>query len=124
MNRTTVAVIAALFALVLLAGTGWASFTTAPNQQQFEALDVNIWLSPADSTDPIRRLDPGTTAAQIVIQSNLRDNDPDRFRAEMVDANGIRIFQSDILQLPTGAHNETIVITGTAIFGAYVDYAG
>lgn len=124
MNRTTVAVIAALFALVLLAGTGWASFTTAPNQQQFEALDVNIWLSPADSTDPVRRLDPGTTAAQIVIQSNLRDNDPDQFRAEVVDANGIRIFQSDILQLPTGAHNETIVITGTAIFGAYVDYAG
>ena len=132
MNRKTVVAVATLIALVFLAGASPApgiaevrtGDTAAPNLQQPQPLDVNIWLSQVDSTDPVHRLDPGTSVAQIVIQSNLSggQGEPSRFHAEVWDANGIRVFQSDTIQLPVGTHTETIVITGTAMFGAYTSY--
>lgn len=136
MSRTTLAVVAMLTALVFLAGTGPASNTPqvwagpsagvtsgvaiAPDPQQAEALEIDIWLSPMDSTEPVRRLDPGTAEAQVVIQSNLRSNDPSQFRVEVVDASGIQVFRSPTLPLPTGAHTETLVISGDDMFNAYV----
>lgn len=122
MNRSTLAAIAALLVVVFLIGASWAGHAAASILQQSEPLDVNVWLSQIDSTDPIRRLDPGTSAAQVVVQSNLRDSDPNRFRAEVWDATGIRIYQSGALQLPVGSHTETIVITGTTLFNAYSSY--
>ncbi|MFQ5857917.1 MAG: hypothetical protein ACE5LU_20115 [Anaerolineae bacterium] len=143
MNRTTAAVIATAIALAVLAGTShalspstglrtgvaevWAGFTAAPNLQQFEALDIEVWLSRAESTEPVRRLDPGTSNAQIVVQSNLRDTDPKNFRVELFDANGIRVFKSDVLEppnaLPTGPYTAPpIEITGKVVFQAYTTH--
>ena len=122
MNRSTLAAIAALLVVVVLIGASWAGHAAALTLQQSEPLDVNVWLSQIDSTDPVRRLDPGTSSAQIVVQSNLRDTDPNRFRAEVWDATGIRVYQSATLQLPIGSYTETIVITGTTAFNAYSSY--
>jgi hypothetical protein len=122
MNRTTVAVIATLITLVFVVGTSWAGFSLAPNLLQDDRLDVDIWLSQIGSTDPIRRLDPGVSQAQVVIRSNLRDTDPDDFRIELVDANGIRIFQSETLMLPTGSHTRMVEISGREVFSGYVSH--
>lgn len=122
MNRKTVVAIAALLVLLFLIGTTWAGFAAATILQQSEPLDINVWLSQAESTDPVRRLDPDTSVAQIVVQSNLRDTDPNRFRVEVWDGVGIRVFQSGALQLPIGSHTESIVITGTTVFNAYSSY--
>lgn len=122
MNRKTVVAIAALLVLLFLIGTTWAGFAAATILQQSEPLDINVWLSQAESTDPVRRLDPDTSVAQIVVQSNLRDTDPNRFRVEVWDGVGIRVFQSGALQLPIGSHTESIVITGTTVFNVYSSY--
>ncbi|MFQ5344274.1 MAG: hypothetical protein ACE5F6_22255, partial [Anaerolineae bacterium] len=122
MNRSILAAVAALLVVVVLIGASWAGHAAASVLQQSEALDVNVWLSQADSTDPVRRLAPGTSTAQIVVQSNLRDTDPNQFRAEVWDATGIRVYQSGALQLPIGSHTEAIVITGTTVFNAYSSY--
>lgn len=134
MNRTTAMVIVTLIVLVLLGSTShalnvaqvWAGFTAAPTLQQFEALDIEVWLSQTGSTDYVRRLDPGTTEAQIVVQSDLRETDPKKFRVEVFDASGIRVFKSPTLNapdgLPTGAYTETVVIRGKDLFQAYASH--
>lgn len=140
MDRTIVAVFAMLAALALLAGTSpaltstqvpalsiaqaEAGYAAAPDLQQVQPLNVDIWISQTGSTAPSRRLDSGTTAAQIVIQSNLSggEGQPNRFRAEVVDANGIRVFQSGIVELPTGTYSRTLEISGTVLFGGYINY--
>lgn len=118
MKRTTVAVIATLIALVVLAGTGSVGFTAAPNQQS-EALDISVWLSETGSTDPVRRLDPGTTEAQVVIQSNLQSNDPMDFRAVVVDATGIQVYRSQTQSLETGELTTTVPVAGKDFFQSY-----
>lgn len=131
MNRTTAAVVATLIALVFLAGTSGIGFTAASNisaipsagPQQTGALEIDIWLSEVGSTQPVRRLSPETAEAQVIVQSNLGDRDPKNFRVELRDANGIQVFQSRELVLPTGAYSETVPISGKDLFQAYVDHA-
>lgn len=121
MNRTTVTIAATLVALILLAATSVAGFTAAPIlQQNGQPLDVNVWLAATGSTEPVRRLAPGTTDAQIVLESNRRDQDPSNFRVDLTDAYGNRVFQSGTLTLPTGPNTETVDVSGNDLFDAYV----
>lgn len=122
MNRTIVAVIATLIALVVLAGTGSVGLTAAPNIQQ---LDVEIWLAQAGdgdgAGDPVRRLDPGTSEAQLVIHSDLGATDPKDFRAVVLDAGGIQVFRSETLSLGVDEQTTPISVTGKAVFQGYVN---
>lgn len=117
MIRRTVAVTAMLIVLLVLVGTNSAGFTAAPNLQQ---LDVEIWLSQTEGGNPVRRLDPGTSEAQLVIHSNLDTNDPQDFRAVLLDAGGIQVFRSGTLSLGTGEQTNNVAITGKDVFQGYV----
>lgn len=138
MNRTTlrpvqgtaVAVMMALLALVFLVGTGWAGLGPATTLQQPEPepepLDISVWISQTGSTDPARRLDSETLTAQLVIQSNLRDTsevrDPNRFDVRLVDATGITVFGSGVLELPFGPNTEVLDVGGKDVFQGYIGH--
>lgn len=126
MKQRTLALVATLIALVLVAGTsgGWILAAQQPTDQptqggpQPEEIDVEAWLSETGSTDPAHRLVPGTTQADVHVQSDLDEAKDGRI--EVIDFRGFEVFRSDVFTLNSGQDDQTVVVTGKAMLQGYL----
>lgn len=126
MKQRTLALVASLAALVLVATTsgGWTLAAQQPTDQPSqgpppEEIDVQAWLSEMGSMDPTRRLAPGTTQAQVHVQSDLGETRDARI--EVTDSRGFEVFRSDTFVLSSGEDEHTVVVTGMDMLQGYLD---
>jgi hypothetical protein len=121
MQRKSLIIGALPIAVLALALTAWTGLTKASSLAQAPTGNLNIWVSTTEDGDPVRRLDPGTTEAQIVIESTLQTSRS--FHVEVIDAVGILVFQHKDLTLPAGAYSTTIPLRGKDFFQSYLNGA-
>ncbi len=123
MQRKSLIIGALLSAVLALALTAWTGLTVVSSPAQVSTGNLNIWMSTTEDGDPARRLDPGISQAWIVVSSNLETDDHDKYVAELQDANGIPVFRSETLTLPTGPNVTSVPVSGKQVFQGYVAYA-
>ncbi len=109
--------------MLVLALSAWPGLTAVPEQTQLRQGQITVWISTTQDGELVRRLDPTTSEAWVVVRSNLGRDDHKEYVVELQDAAGISVFRSDILTLPTGPYTISVPISGTLMFQGYLNYA-